>query len=42
MALQIRRVKNSENKKTTKCYKGWFLNTNKIPCMLLLKFKDDL
>jgi len=41
--LKVEGVKNSKNK-TTKCYKGWFPNTNKILlfALLLLKFKDNL
>jgi hypothetical protein len=39
------KVKRSRTQKQTiKPYKGWFLNTQKIPCMLLLllESKDDL
>jgi hypothetical protein len=30
---QVKKVKNSK-KQTTEHYKGWFLNIQKIPCML--------
>ncbi len=42
MASQIKGGKELKKKQTTKHYQSWFMNTQKILCMLLLEFQDDL
>jgi hypothetical protein len=39
---KVKGIKNLKKNQTTEHYKGSFSNTQKIPCMLLLDFKDDL